>query len=180
MTPAPPNKTPAPPNRALTRTQVACVGASRSLARYDGPLIEDLAAPHPPRLGAVESRTETTGTDGALRAQCLGLLEFGRSFGEPEIGVGCPARQVAAGGRDLDERDCSRSDVGGSYCSGGVFGFHADCLGRQLGLLVLGCETVSHDMGSMGANLSRVGNQMKRAIQHKGHGPQGLRVRGRK
>jgi len=35
-------------------------------------------------------------------------------------------------------------------------------------------------MGSMGANLSRVGNQMKRAIQHKGHGPQGLRVRGRK
>ncbi len=44
---------------------------------------------------------------------------------------------------------------------------------QHLGLLVLGCETVSHDMGSMGANLSRVGNRIKRGIQHKGHGSGG-------
>src|SRR5690606_27404529 len=74
-------------NRHLART------AAWTLARDHDSLVEDLTAPDTPRLTPIDGRAQAALADRAGRAQRLGLLELGGVLGEPEVGVGDPARQ---------------------------------------------------------------------------------------
>ena len=61
--------------------------AARPLAGDDHATLEDLAAPHSPRLPTLDGAGEAGEAGRAVPAQVLGPLQIGRRLGEPEIGV---------------------------------------------------------------------------------------------
>ena len=63
---------------------------------HDRAVIEDLTAPHTPRLGPAQRARQALGPDRAPAAERLGPLQLGRSLGEPQVGVAGAAREVEA------------------------------------------------------------------------------------
>src|SRR5947209_5613238 len=61
--------------------------ATRTLACDDDAALEDLAAPDAPRLPTLQRAGEARKAGGAPVAERLGLFEFGRCLGEPEVCV---------------------------------------------------------------------------------------------
>lgn len=66
---------------------------AQPLARDDGSLVEDLAAPDSAWFGAFERAGQAGRAQRALLAVRLGLLKLGRQFGKPQIAVYAVARQ---------------------------------------------------------------------------------------
>ena len=66
---------------------------ARPLARDDGSLVEDLAAPRTAKLGALERAGQAGRAQRALLAGRLGLLKLGGQFGEPQLAFSPLARQ---------------------------------------------------------------------------------------
>lgn len=66
---------------------------ARPLARDDGSLVKDLAAPDSARFGAFERAGQAVRAQRALLAVRLGLLKLGWQFGEPQVAMYTVARQ---------------------------------------------------------------------------------------
>lgn len=66
---------------------------ARPLARDDGSLVEDLAAPDSAWFGAFKRAGQAGRAQRALLAVRLGLLKLGWQFGEPQIAMYAVARQ---------------------------------------------------------------------------------------
>src|SRR3954454_6340125 len=84
------------PAGSTARARSALVSAGTAawpLARDDGPLTEDLASPHAPRLLPIDRAGDARATDGAVGAQGLGVLDVSRRLGEEELRVEGPAGQ---------------------------------------------------------------------------------------
>src|SRR3954453_472421 len=67
--------------------------APRSLARDHDAALEDLAAPDPPGLAAVQRAGQAGRAHRAVGAEGLGELQLRRALGEPQPRVLDPARQ---------------------------------------------------------------------------------------
>ncbi len=80
-------KNPAAPTLLPGSLGVLAWPSTRTLACDDRAAVEDLAAPHAPRLLALERGRQALAPDRALRAQRLGAFEFDGALGEPHIGV---------------------------------------------------------------------------------------------
>src|SRR5699024_4982943 len=75
-----------PPARCSGRRDLPGTTA-RPLAGDVLPLLEDLAAPPPPRLPALERPLEAGRSQRTVGAERLGVLEAGGGLGEPDLGV---------------------------------------------------------------------------------------------
>src|SRR5438874_11852337 len=71
--------------------------ATGPLTRYDRATLEDLAAPHAPRLAPLDGAGQALHPERALRAEGLGQFQLGRGLGEPQVRVEGAARQVGLG-----------------------------------------------------------------------------------
>lgn len=66
---------------------------TRPLARDDGSLVEDLAAPDSAWFGAFEGPSQAVRAQRAPLAVRLGLLKLGWQFGEPQVAMYAVAGQ---------------------------------------------------------------------------------------
>src|SRR5262245_59234851 len=71
--------------RQVALSRAAARPPTWALARGDRAVLEDLAAPHPPRLGALGRAGEARRTQRTVVAVRLSLLQLVRPLGEPEI-----------------------------------------------------------------------------------------------
>jgi len=92
--------------RAIRRERRSAWTPAGPFAGDDGPLLEDLAAPHAPGLAPLQRGGEATLTHGAGITQLLSLLELAWRVGEPQVGIRTSAGQL--GDQPLDGGVLSR------------------------------------------------------------------------
>src|SRR6516164_3387297 len=86
-----------PIKRRRTGLRVLARTSTRALTRDHSAPLEDLAAPHTPRLFTLQCSIEALAPDRAVGAQLLGTFQVGGVLGEPEVGIAYMTRQFGLG-----------------------------------------------------------------------------------